>query len=108
MVLLILVVILLSQVELSQVRAPFFVHDTAKKPDRGESARLEVGAATQAGAQATQAAVQAGAQATQAAVQAGAASTTAAAHAGTLGVVGAGGVALIVGIFLGIAIRSGR
>jgi len=58
---------------------------------------LEVGAATQAGAQATQAAVQAGAQA-----------TTAAAHAGTLGVVGAGGVALIVGIFLGIAIRSGR
>jgi len=40
MVLLILVVILLSQVELSQVRAPFFVHDTAKKPDRGESVRL--------------------------------------------------------------------
>ncbi len=40
MVLLILVVILLSQVELSQVRAPFFVYDTAKKPDRGESARL--------------------------------------------------------------------
>jgi hypothetical protein len=41
-VLLILVVILLSQVELSQVRAPFFVYDTAKKPDRGESARLTV------------------------------------------------------------------
>ena len=40
MVLLILVVILLTQVELSQVRAPFFVYDTAKKPDRGESARL--------------------------------------------------------------------
>jgi len=46
MVLLILVVILLSQVELSQVRAPFFVYDTAKKPDRGESARLEVATGT--------------------------------------------------------------
>lgn len=61
---------------------------------------LEVG-------QATQAAVQTGAQATQAAVQAGAASTNAAAHAGTLAAVGAGSVAFIVGIFLGIAIRRG-
>jgi len=41
MVLLILVRFVSQQVELSQVRAPFFVHDTAKKPDRGESARLE-------------------------------------------------------------------
>jgi len=40
MVLLILVRFVSQQVELSQVRAPFFVHDTAKKPDRGESARL--------------------------------------------------------------------
>lgn len=62
---------------------------------------LEVG-------QATQTAVQAGAQATQAAVQAGAASTSAAAHAGTVGMVGAGSVAFIVGLFLGIAIRGAK
>jgi len=62
--------------------------------------------AVQAGAQATQAAVQAGAQATQAAVQAGAATTNVAAHAGTLAAVAAGGVCLVVGIFLGIAIRG--
>jgi CHASE3 domain sensor protein len=48
-------------------------------------------------AQATQTATQAGAQATQAAMQ-----------AGTIAAVAAGSVALIVGIFLGLAIaRSG-
>ena len=57
-------------------------------------------------AQSTQTAVQAGAQATQAAVQAGAAATNVAAHAGTLAAVAAGGVCLVVGIFLGIAIRG--
>ena len=56
---------------------------------------LDVQAATQAGAQATQAATQAGAQATQAAAQAGMAAAVA-----------AGFVALIVGIFLGMAIAN--
>ena len=56
---------------------------------------LDVQAATQAGAQATQAATQAGAQATQAAAQAGMAAAVA-----------AGFVALIVGIFLGMAIAK--
>jgi hypothetical protein len=59
-------------------------------------------------AQAVQAAVQSGAQATQAATQAGAASTSAAAHAGTVAMVATGSVALIVGIFLGMAIRAPR
>jgi hypothetical protein len=59
-------------------------------------------------AQATGAATLAGAQATQAATDAGMASTNAAAHAGTIATMAAGSVALIVGIFLGIAIRGGR
>ena len=59
-------------------------------------------------AQAVQAAVQSGAEATQAAMQAGAASTNAAAHAGVVGMVAAGSVALIVGVFLGMAIRAAR
>ena len=41
MVLLILVRFVSQQVELSQVRAPFFVHDTAKKPDRGVGSGLD-------------------------------------------------------------------
>ena len=59
-------------------------------------------------AQAVQTAVQAGAEATQAAVQAGAASTSAAAHAGTIAMVAAGSLSLIVGMFLGLTIRSTR
>jgi hypothetical protein len=59
-------------------------------------------------AQEVQAATQAGAQATQAATQAGQASTMAAAQAGTWTTVGAAGVALIVGIFLGLAIANSR
>jgi hypothetical protein len=59
-------------------------------------------------AQATQTATLAGAQATQAAADAGMTSTNAAAHAGTLATMAAGSVALIVGIFLGIAIRGAR
>ena len=54
---------------------------------------LDVQAATQAGAQATQAATQAGAQATQAAAMSGLAAAVA-----------SGFIALIVGIFLGMAI----
>jgi len=54
-------------------------------------------------AQAVQAATQAGAEATQAATQAGAQATQAAAHAGTWAM-GAGSVALVVGMFLGLAI----
>ena len=46
------------------------------------------------------------AQSTQTAVQAGAQATQAAAHAGTLATVAAGSVSLIVGIFLGMAIRG--
>jgi hypothetical protein len=57
-------------------------------------------------AQAVQTAVQAGAEATQAAVQAGAATTNAAAHAGTVAMVATGSVALVVGMFLGLAIRA--
>jgi hypothetical protein len=57
-------------------------------------------------AQAVQAATQAGAEATQAATLAGAEATQAAAHAGTIGIMAAGSVALIVGIFLGIAIAK--
>jgi hypothetical protein len=59
-------------------------------------------------AQAVQTAVQAGAEATQAAVQAGAAATNAAAHAGTIAMVAAGSVSLIIGIFLGLAIRVSK
>jgi ElaB/YqjD/DUF883 family membrane-anchored ribosome-binding protein len=55
-------------------------------------------------AQAVQAATQAGAEATQAAAQAGAQATQAAAHAGTWATMGAGSVALVVGMFLGLAI----
>jgi len=55
-------------------------------------------------AQATQAAAMAGAQATQAAAQAGVAATTAAAQAGTWSTMVAGGVCLIAGLFIGMAI----
>ena len=57
-------------------------------------------------AQATGAATLAGAQATQAANQAGTTATTSAMQAGTVGMMATGSVALIVGIFLGIVIRS--
>ncbi|HEU4488563.1 MAG TPA: hypothetical protein VFS38_04695 [Actinomycetota bacterium] len=57
---------------------------------------------------ATQAATQAGAQATQAATQAGQASTMAATQAGTWSTMTAGGLALIVGVFLGLAIAHSR
>lgn len=57
-------------------------------------------------AQATGAATLAGAQATQAAAQAGTTATTTAMQAGTVGMMATGSVALIVGIFLGIVIRS--
>ena len=59
-------------------------------------------------AQATQAATQAGAAATTAATQAGTVATNAAAQAGTIATMVAGSVALIVGIFLGIAISQAR
>ncbi|WIX76032.1 hypothetical protein QRX50_31735 [Amycolatopsis carbonis] len=59
-------------------------------------------------AQATQAATLAGAQATQAATQAGTTATNAAMHAGLLTTMAAGSVSLIVGIFLGMAIRDAR
>ena len=58
---------------------------------------LDVQAATQAGAQSTQAATQAGAQATQAAALSGVAAAVA-----------SGFVALIVGIFLGMAIAKSK
>jgi len=57
---------------------------------------------------ATQAATQAGGHATQAAVQAGQASTMAATQAGTWTTMAAGAVALIVGIFLGLAIANSK
>jgi hypothetical protein len=57
-------------------------------------------------AQATGAATLAGAQATQAAAQAGTTATTTAMQAGTVGMMATGSVALVVGIFLGIVIRS--
>jgi hypothetical protein len=59
-------------------------------------------------AQATGAASLAGAQATQAATNAGTAATNAAMQAGTMATMAAGSVALIVGIFLGMAIRRAR
>jgi hypothetical protein len=57
-------------------------------------------------AQAVQAATQAGAEATQAATQAGMTATQAASQAGVVGMMAAGSIALIVGIFLGIAIAK--
>lgn len=57
-------------------------------------------------AQATSTATLAGAQATQAAAQAGTTATATAMNAGTVGMMATGSVALIVGIFLGIVIRS--
>jgi len=57
-------------------------------------------------AQATQAAALAGSQATQAALTAGAQATQTAMNAGTMATVGAGFVALIVGLFLGFTMRK--
>ena len=59
-------------------------------------------------AQATGAATLAGAQATQAAAQAGSVTTMTAMQAGNMATMAAGSLGLIAGIFLGIAIRSGR
>ena len=59
-------------------------------------------------AQAVQAATMAGAEATQAAIQAGNMATTAAMSAGNMALTVAGSVALVVGIFLGIAIGTAR
>ena len=59
-------------------------------------------------AQAVQAATMAGAEATQAAVQAGNMATTAAMATGNMAVTVAGSVALVVGIFLGLAIGGAR
>jgi hypothetical protein len=56
-------------------------------------------------AQATQAAATTGAEATQTAMNVGNMATTAAMQAGTVMTMAAGSVALIVGIFLGIALR---
>ncbi|MFD9487043.1 hypothetical protein [Streptomyces sp. NPDC059991] len=55
---------------------------------------------------AVQEANMAGAQATQAATQAGMTSTFGATHAGTWSVMVTGSVALLVGIFLGLAIAK--
>jgi hypothetical protein len=57
-------------------------------------------------AQATQAAALAGAEATQAAAQVGNMATTTAMATGTMTTMAAGSVALLVGIFLGLAIRK--
>lgn len=57
-------------------------------------------------AQATQAATMAGAEATQTAMNAGNMATTTAMTTGTLMAVAAGGVSLVVGIFLGLALRK--
>ena len=59
-------------------------------------------------AQATQAATQAGAAATTAATQAGTVATGAAAQAGMMATLAAGGVALVTGIFLGLAISRAQ
>lgn len=56
-------------------------------------------------AQATQAATMAGAEATQGAMQAGNMATTTAMTTGTMMTMAAGSISLIVGIFLGLAIR---
>lgn len=55
--------------------------------------------------QATQAASMAGAEATQMAVQAGNMATTAAMTTGTMFTMAAGSISLIVGIFLGVALK---
>jgi hypothetical protein len=57
-------------------------------------------------AQATQSAAMAGAEATQAAAQAGNMATTAAMTTGTMTTMAAGSISLLVGIFLGLAIRK--
>ena len=56
-------------------------------------------------AQATQAAAMAGAEATQTAMNAGNMATTAAMTSGTVMMVAAGGISLVVGMFLGLAVR---
>ncbi len=56
-------------------------------------------------AQATQSAAAAGMEATQGAAQAGNMATTTAMTTGTMTTMAAGSIGLIVGIFLGIAIR---
>ena len=56
-------------------------------------------------AQATQTATTAGMEATQGAIQAGNMATTTAMATGTMTTMAAGSVGLIVGIFLGLAIR---
>ena len=56
-------------------------------------------------AQAAQTASMAGAEATQAAVEVGNMATTTAMNAGIMTTMAAGSVALIVGIFLGLAVR---
>ena len=55
--------------------------------------------------QATQAATTAGMESTQGAVQAGNMATTTAMTTGTMTTMAAGSIALIVGIFLGLAMR---
>ncbi len=57
-------------------------------------------------AQATQAAAATGVEATQAATMAGMQATQAAAQVGTWAVMGAGSIALIVGLLLGMAIKA--
>jgi hypothetical protein len=59
-------------------------------------------------AQAAGAATLAGAQATQVAAQAGSSATMAAMQAGTMATMVAGSVGFVVGIFIGLAIRSAR
>lgn len=56
-------------------------------------------------AQATQTATTAGMEATQGAVQAGNMATTTAMTTGTMTTMAAGGIGMIVGIFLGLALR---
>ena len=56
-------------------------------------------------AQATQAATTAGMEATQGAIQAGNMATTTAMTTGTMTSMVAGGVSLVVGVFLGLAMR---
>lgn len=59
-------------------------------------------------AQAAGAATLAGAQATQVAAQAGSSATMAAMQAGTMTTMVAGSVGFVVGIFIGIAVRSAK
>ena len=83
---------------------------TNEQDMRQDIENLKVAQATQAaalaGSQATQAAALAGSQATQAALTAGAQATQTAMNAGTMATVGAGFVALIVGLFLGLTMRK--